>query len=142
MKKLLAFLALLPLACQSSMPTTNEAATAPPHATLQVLDGVEGRLRQLPKTVIDYDRSLLNDNEKQVVAKLIEATKAIDELYWKSIDRPKTAHWLAAYELVRGVLTPNPTAIGVFEIFLMYSTFRPISDTLPSFAPVIPVSDT
>ncbi|MBN9185666.1 MAG: hypothetical protein J0I97_09425, partial [Microbacterium sp.] len=25
-----------------------------------------------------------------------------------SIDRPKTAHWLAAYELVRGVLTPAP----------------------------------
>ena len=25
---------------------------------------------------------------------------AIDELYWSSIDRPKTAHWLAAYELV------------------------------------------
>jgi hypothetical protein len=36
---------------------------------------------------------------------------AIDELYWKSIDRPKTAHWLAAYELVRGVLTPNPASV-------------------------------
>ena len=36
---------------------------------------------------------------------------AIDELYWRSIDRPKTAHWLAAYELVRGVLTPNPASV-------------------------------
>src|SRR5690606_17674520 len=27
---------------------------------------------------------------------------AIDDLYWHSIDRPKVAHWLAAYELVRG----------------------------------------
>jgi hypothetical protein len=36
---------------------------------------------------------------------------AIDELYWKSIDRPKTAHWLAAYELVRSVLTPNPASV-------------------------------
>jgi len=35
---------------------------------------------------------------------------AIDELYWRSIDRPKTAHWLAAYELVRGVLTPAPAS--------------------------------
>jgi hypothetical protein len=35
---------------------------------------------------------------------------AIDELYWKSIDRPKTAHWLAAYDLVAGVLTPNPAS--------------------------------
>ncbi|WP_193596851.1 DUF6421 family protein [Microbacterium sp. YJN-G] len=35
---------------------------------------------------------------------------AIDELYWRSIDRPKTAHWLAAYDLVRGVLTPHPAS--------------------------------
>nr|WP_314841042.1 DUF6421 family protein [uncultured Microbacterium sp.] len=35
---------------------------------------------------------------------------AIDELYWRSIDRPKTAHWLAAYDLVRSVLTPNPAS--------------------------------
>lgn len=34
----------------------------------------------------------------------------IDELYWRSIDRPKTAHWLAAYELVRSVLTPHPAS--------------------------------
>ncbi|MFC5432840.1 DUF6421 family protein [Microbacterium suwonense] len=36
---------------------------------------------------------------------------AIDELYWRSIDRPKTAHWLAAYDLVRSVLTPNPASV-------------------------------
>jgi len=35
---------------------------------------------------------------------------AIDRLYWESIDRPKTAHWLAAYELVRSVLTPHPAS--------------------------------
>ena len=42
---------------------------------------------------------------------VVELGDAIDELYWKSIDRPKTAHWLAAYELVRGVLTPNPASV-------------------------------
>jgi hypothetical protein len=36
---------------------------------------------------------------------------AIDELYWRSIDRPKTAHWLAAYELIRGVLAPHPASL-------------------------------
>jgi hypothetical protein len=35
---------------------------------------------------------------------------AIDELYWRSIDRPKTAHWLAAYALVSSTLTPNPAS--------------------------------
>lgn len=41
---------------------------------------------------------------------VIELSDAINELYWKSIDRPKTAHWLAAYELVRGTLAPNPAS--------------------------------
>ncbi len=35
---------------------------------------------------------------------------AIDDLYWRSIDRPKAAHWLAAYDLVAATLTPNPAS--------------------------------
>jgi hypothetical protein len=42
---------------------------------------------------------------------VIALSDAIDELYWRSIDRPKTAHWLAAYELVRGTLEPNPASV-------------------------------
>jgi hypothetical protein len=34
----------------------------------------------------------------------------IDDLYWKSIDRPKKAHWLAAYEMISATLTPNPAS--------------------------------
>jgi hypothetical protein len=34
----------------------------------------------------------------------------IDELYWASIDRPKKAHWLAAYEMLTETLTPNPAS--------------------------------
>ncbi|MDJ0320302.1 DUF6421 family protein [Pseudarthrobacter sp. PS3-L1] len=36
---------------------------------------------------------------------------AIEELYWRSIDRPKTAHWLAAYQLVSSTVTPNPASV-------------------------------
>ncbi|GAA1543432.1 hypothetical protein HD600_000685 [Microbacterium ginsengiterrae] len=42
---------------------------------------------------------------------VIALGEAIDDLYWRSIDRPKKAHWLAAYELVRSVLTPNPASV-------------------------------
>ncbi len=34
----------------------------------------------------------------------------IEELYWKSIDRPKVSHWLAAYEMVAETLTPHPAS--------------------------------
>ncbi|MHA6693563.1 DUF6421 family protein [Homoserinimonas sp. A520] len=37
--------------------------------------------------------------------------EAINDLYWRSIDRPKVAHWLAAYELVTSTVTPNPASV-------------------------------
>ncbi|QKJ18437.1 DUF6421 family protein [Microbacterium hominis] len=45
-----------------------------------------------------------------VPAAVVALGDAIDELYWRSIDRPKPAHWLAAYDLVRATLTPNPAS--------------------------------
>ena len=55
------------------------------------------------------DTSLAFDWD-EVPAAVVGLGDAIDELYWRSIDRPKTAHWLAAYELVRATLTPNPAS--------------------------------
>ena len=45
-----------------------------------------------------------------VPAAVIALSDAIDRLYWESIDRPKVAHWLAAYDLVRSVVTPHPAS--------------------------------
>ena len=58
---------------------------------------VPARLKQLARTVVDYDRSLLNENEQQVVAKLIEASKLIDEIYWRQVseENPKWREQLA-----------------------------------------------
>ena len=47
----------------------------------------------------------------RVADAVIALSDAIDRLYWESIDRPKVAHWLAAYDLVRSVLTPNPASV-------------------------------
>ena len=41
---------------------------------------------------------------------VIALSDAINDLYWRSIDRPKMAHWLAAYDLVSETLTPNPAS--------------------------------
>lgn len=89
MKKLVILaLALLPLACQTAVPQradTVEPSALPPPAPLAVKPDTPQRMAQLPFTVIDYDRSLLNENEKQVVAKLIEASKFIDEIFWLQV---------------------------------------------------------
>ncbi len=60
-------------------------------SALTVAADTPERLKQLPRTVIDYDRSLLNDNERQVIAKLIEASKLIDEIYWRQVSEMNPA---------------------------------------------------
>ena len=41
---------------------------------------------------------------------VVALSDAINDLYWRSIDRPKVAHWLAAYDLVRATLDPHPAS--------------------------------
>ncbi|XKF89859.1 DUF6421 family protein [Microbacterium lacus] len=42
---------------------------------------------------------------------VVALSDRINRLYWESIDRPKTAHWLAAYEMLTETLTPHPASI-------------------------------
>jgi hypothetical protein len=77
-------------------------------------DGLGGQLLFAwlhQKHVLDWTDVKLTFDWEAVPDAVVELGDAIDELYWKSIDRPKVAHWLAAYELVRGVLTPNPASV-------------------------------
>jgi Peptidase family M49 len=55
------------------------------------------RATQLPRTVIDYDHALLTDSERQVVAKLIEASRQIDEIFLRQVseDNPSMRGRLA-----------------------------------------------
>ncbi|MBT1623592.1 hypothetical protein KK101_12925 [Curtobacterium flaccumfaciens pv. oortii] len=41
---------------------------------------------------------------------IIALSDQINELYRRSIDRPKSAHWLAAYEMLTRTLTPHPAS--------------------------------
>ncbi|MFD1214223.1 DUF6421 family protein [Arthrobacter sp. GCM10027362] len=42
---------------------------------------------------------------------VIALGQEIEDLYWRSIDRPKVAHWLAAYQLLTRTLTPHPASV-------------------------------
>ena len=76
-------------------------------------DGLGGQLLfawMHQRGVLHWTDTSLAFDWDEVPAAVIALGAAIDELYWRSIDRPKTAHWLAAYDLVRGTLTPNPAS--------------------------------
>lgn len=41
---------------------------------------------------------------------VVALSDQINDLYWRSIDRPKIVHWLAAHELITAVLAPHPAS--------------------------------
>ena len=76
-------------------------------------DGLGGQLLFAwlhQRRVLHWTDTALAFDWAEVPAAVVALADAIDELYWRSIDRPKTAHWLAAYDLVRQTLTPNPAS--------------------------------
>jgi hypothetical protein len=60
--------------------------------------------------VLHWTDTALTIDWDEVPDVVIALSDAINHLYWQSIDRPKMAHWLAAYDLVSETLTPNPAS--------------------------------
>ncbi len=60
--------------------------------------------------VLHWTDTRLTFDWEAVPGVVIALGAQIDELYWSSIDRPKKAHWLAAYEMISTTLTPNPAS--------------------------------
>ena len=60
--------------------------------------------------VLHWTDTALTIDWAEVPDVVIALSDEINDLYWKSIDRPKTAHWLAAYDLVSATLTPHPAS--------------------------------
>jgi len=61
--------------------------------------------------VLHWTDTELSFDWEHVPDSVVALSDAINDLYWRSIDRPKTAHWLAAYDLVRATLEPNPASV-------------------------------
>ncbi|HXH33305.1 MAG TPA: DUF6421 family protein [Plantibacter sp.] len=61
--------------------------------------------------VLHWTDTRLTIDWDEVPDVVVALGESIDELYWRSIDRPKIAHWLAAYELVSTTLTPHPASL-------------------------------
>ena len=76
-------------------------------------DGLGGQLLFAwlhQRGVLHWTDTALAFDWDDVPAAVVALSDAINDLYWRSIDRPKVAHWLAAYELVRATLAPHPAS--------------------------------
>ena len=76
-------------------------------------DGVGGQLLFAwlhQHHVLHWTDTRLTIDWAEVPDVVVQLSDAINDLYWASIDRPKIAHWLAAYDLVASTLTPHPAS--------------------------------
>lgn len=76
-------------------------------------DGVAGQLLFAwlhQRRVINWTDTALAIDWDNLPAAVIELSDAINDLYWRSIDRPKVVHWLEAYKLISGTLAPHPAS--------------------------------
>ncbi len=96
-------------------------------------DGLGGQLLFAwlhQRHVLHWTDNRLSVEWERVADAVLELGAAVDELYWRSIDRPKVAHWLAAYDLVSATLTPHPA-----------STWAKGADALPLDGPLKGLTD-
>jgi hypothetical protein len=77
-------------------------------------DGVAGQLlfaHLHQARVLHWTDNALTVDWAALPGAVLALLERIEDLYWRSIDRPKVAHWIASYELVSSVLTPNPASV-------------------------------
>ena len=82
------------------------------------------------RRIINWTNNKLSIDWAALPDAVIELGDAIDDLYWRSIDRPKVSHWLAAYDLVAGTLTPHPASVWAKG-----------KDALPTLGPLSEMTD-
>jgi Family of unknown function (DUF6421) len=97
-------------------------------------DGLGGQLlfAYLHKNdVLRWTDNRLTIDWARVAPAVIELCERVEKLYRDGIDRPKTAHWIAAYELVAGYVTPNPASVWARGL----GGANPWADVLPLDGP-------
>jgi hypothetical protein len=105
---------------RSATPVSAPSKTAPPAApdvSLRLVPDIAQRLSQFPATGIDYDRSLLDLKETEVLQKLIEASREIDEIYWRQVSEENPA----LRERLSRDFRQTPAGAAAFDYFeIMY----------------------
>lgn len=78
-------LSLILFVMSTMVHTETPSQTAPFSTKPEVVDDIAARIKKFPRTQIDYDRKLLNEEDTRVVQKLIEASRFIDEIFWRQV---------------------------------------------------------
>jgi hypothetical protein len=97
-------------------------------------DGLGGQLlfAYLHKNgVLHWTDNRLRIEWERVAPAVIGLCEKVETLYRDGIDRPKTAHWIAAYQLVAEYVTPNPASTWARGLAGGPGRGEPWADVLP-----------
>jgi hypothetical protein len=61
--------------------------------------------------LINWTDNRLAVDWSRIAGAVVELATEVETLYRDGIDRPKPAHWMAAYQLVAGYVAPNPNSV-------------------------------
>jgi Peptidase family M49 len=67
------------------------AKPEPAANTQELSSDIAETISKFPRTVIDYDHSLLNAEDQKVLAVLIDASRFIDNIFWKQVSEENPA---------------------------------------------------
>jgi hypothetical protein len=119
---------LFALSCSRSGSQTPTTAAK----TLEVSPDIKDKVAKLPETGIDYDRNLLNADEQQVVAKLIEASRYIDGIFQRQVSEENPALQKELTELAKR----DPSYhLGLRYFNMMRGRWDRLSDNVPFLSP-------
>lgn len=80
------------LSCKSATPQLASSVAGNPSPGAPALaSDITARLQKFPETPIDYDRTLLTEKEKEVVAKLVEASKYMDQIFFRQVSEENSS---------------------------------------------------
>jgi hypothetical protein len=124
---------ILPIAFFAiSCSRTGSQAPVTASRTLEAAPEIKERMARLPETVIDYDRNLLNAKEQQVVAKLIEASSYIDNIFLRQVSEENPA---VQKELAELTEKDPGYASGLRYFHMMAGRWDRLSDNDPFLSP-------
>ncbi|HYN23010.1 MAG TPA: hypothetical protein VE078_18775, partial [Thermoanaerobaculia bacterium] len=116
---------------KTEAPAPRPAPISSPAPSLEFAPDLAERLAKLPKTPLDYDRTLLDERERRVVDKLIEASRLMDEVFLRQVSEENPALWR---ELQASAANGTPLAA---EGLLLFQIHKGPWDRLAGHEPFI-----
>src|SRR6266567_5496291 len=99
----LAVIAATLSAAQASHKTNSNARTQPLSATMHVAPDLKQRLARFRQVQMPFHSDVLSTREQQMIAKLVDASRYLDDIYWRQVD----PEGLGLYQSLEGSTNPR-----------------------------------